>query len=108
MIARTVLRTLAEVFEAAPATLVGGIVLNAYVTSVDRATGQPCHPLLISVNATRELFADLNLDASELDPVLCLRKLNAIVSPPPLIWSRFVLWCSSICRSTSLWRRWTS
>jgi restriction system protein len=83
VIARTALRTLAEVFEVAPATLVGGAVLNAYVASVDRATGQPCHPLLISVNATRDLFAELNLDAPELDPVLCLRKLNAIVSPHP-------------------------
>ena len=50
---------------------------------MDRATGQPCHPLLISVSATRELFAGFNLDAPELDPVLCLRKLNAIVSPHP-------------------------
>ena len=83
VIARTALRTLAEVFELAPVTLVGGTVLNAYVASVDRATGQPCHPLLISVNATRDLFAELNLDAPELDPVLCLRKLNAIVSPHP-------------------------
>ena len=83
VIARVVLRTLAEVFEVTPAALVGGTVLNAYVASVDRATGQPCHPLLISVNATRDLFAELNLDAPELDPVLCLRKLNAIVSPHP-------------------------
>jgi restriction system protein len=83
VIARTALRTLAEVFDLTPVTLVGGAVLNAYVASVDRATGQPCHPLLISVNATRESFADLNLDAPELDPVLCLRKLNAIVSPHP-------------------------
>jgi restriction system protein len=83
VIARAVLRTLAEVFEVTPAALVGGTVLNAYVASVDRATGQPCHPLLISVSATRELFAELNLDAPELDPVLCLRKLNAIVSPHP-------------------------
>jgi restriction system protein len=83
VIARTALRTLDEVFQVAPVPLVGGVILNAFVASVDRATGQPCHPLLISVSATRELFADLNLDAPELDPVLCLRKLNAIVSPHP-------------------------
>jgi restriction system protein len=83
VIAQAVLRTLSEVFEVTPAALVAGAVLNAYVASVNRATGQPCHPLLISVNATRDLFAELNLDAPELDPVLCLRKLNAIVSPHP-------------------------
>jgi restriction system protein len=83
VIARTALRTLAEVLDMTPAALVGGVILNAYVASVDRATGQPCHPLLISVNATRDMFAELNLDAPELDPVLCLRRLNAIVSPHP-------------------------
>lgn len=83
VIARTALRALDEVFQVTPMSLVDGIVLNAYVASVDRATGQQCHPLLISVSATRELFAGLNLDATELDPVLCLRKLNAIVSPHP-------------------------
>jgi restriction system protein len=75
--------TLDEAFQVAPVALVDGIVLNAFVASVDRATGQPCHPLLISINATRGLFAGLNLDAPELDPVLCLRKLSAIVSPHP-------------------------
>jgi restriction system protein len=83
VIARTALRTLDEAFQIAPETLVSGVILNAFVASVDRATGQPCHPLLISVSATRELFTGFNLDAPELDPVLCLRKLNAIVSPHP-------------------------
>ena len=106
-IARTTLRTLDEVFQVAPVPLVDGVILNAFVASVDRATGQPCHPLLISVSTTRELFADLNLDAPELDPVLCLRKLNAIVSPP-MTWSRYARSWRSTCRSTSSWRRWTS
>jgi restriction system protein len=83
VIARTTLRTLDEAFQVTPSALVDGIVLNAYVASVDRATGQPCHPLLISVSATREMFIGFNLDAPELDPVLCLRTLNAIVSPHP-------------------------
>jgi restriction system protein len=83
IIARTALRTLDEVFQVAPVPLVDGVILNSFVASVDRATGQPCHPLLISVSATRELFAGFNLDAPELDPVLCLRSLNAIVSPHP-------------------------
>jgi restriction system protein len=83
VLARTALRTLDEVFQGTPVALVDAIVLNAYVASVDRATGQPFHPLLISVSATRELFAGFNLDAPELDPVLCLRNLNAIVSPHP-------------------------
>jgi restriction system protein len=67
VIARTALRALDEVFQVMPVPLVEGIVLNAFVASVDRATGQPCHLLLISVSASRDLFAGFNLDALELD-----------------------------------------
>ena len=84
LIARVALRTLAEAFEAVPASLVNGIVFNGYVSARDRATGKPIRPLLISTHATREAFAEIQLDEPELDPVLCLRGyLNAIVSPHP-------------------------
>jgi len=84
LIARVALRTLAEAFDAAPVTLVGGIVFNGYVSARDRATGKPVRPLLISVHATRDGFAEIVLDEPELDPVACLRGyLNAVISPHP-------------------------
>ena len=83
VVARLALRILAEVFGATPVSLVSGVVLNGYVAAKNKATGQPIRPCLVSVNATRDLFDELVLDEPELDPVLCLRHLNAIVSPHP-------------------------
>ncbi|MGH8390526.1 MAG: restriction endonuclease [Pseudomonas sp.] len=84
LIARVALRTLAEAFDIAPVTLVSGIVFNGYVSAKDRATGKPIRPLLISIHATRDAFAEILLDEPELDPVMCLRGyLNAVISPHP-------------------------
>ena len=84
LIARVALRTLAEAFDAAPPTLVAGIVFNGYVSAKDRATGKPVRPLLLSVHAPREEFAEIILDEPELDPKACLRShLNALISPHP-------------------------
>ena len=84
LIARVALRTLAEAFAVAPATLVSGIVFNGYVSAKDRATGKPIRPLLISAHATRDEFAEIVLDEPELDPEAYLRAyLNAVVSPHP-------------------------
>ena len=84
LIARVALRTLAEAFDVAPAALVGGIVFNGYVSAKDRATGKPVRPLLLSVHAPRDAFAEIVLDEPELDPKACLRGyLNALISPHP-------------------------
>jgi restriction system protein len=84
LIARVALRTLAEAFDVAPVTLVSGIVFNGYVSSKDPATGKPIRPLLLSVHATREAFAEIVLDEKELNPTACLvSHLNAVMSPHP-------------------------
>jgi restriction system protein len=84
LIGRVALRTLAEAFDVAPATLVGGIVFNGYVSAKDCATGKPVRPLLLSVQAMRDAFAEIVLDEPELDPKACLRGyLNALISPHP-------------------------
>jgi restriction system protein len=84
LLARVTLRTLAEAFDAAPVTLVDGIVFNGYVSAKDRATGKPVRPLVMSVHATRDAFSEIVLDEPELDPVACLRRyLNAIISEHP-------------------------
>ena len=84
LIARVALRTLAEAFDVVPAALVGGIVFNGYVSAKDRATGKPVRPLLLSVHAPRDAFAEIVLDEPELDPKACLRGyLNALISEHP-------------------------
>ncbi|MGH3779264.1 MAG: restriction endonuclease [Pseudonocardiaceae bacterium] len=83
LVARVTLRVVAEVFYATSAPLVGSVVFNGFVSARDRATGQPVRPCVISLVATRELVDGLVLDEPELDPVLCLGHLHAIVSPHP-------------------------
>ena len=83
LLARIALRTVAEAFALTPPDLVTGLVLNGRVTAVDRATGRPIHPHLISVQLGREAFEEVQLDAPELDPELCLRRNNALISPHP-------------------------
>jgi len=83
LVARVALRVVAEVFYAAPVPLVGTVVLNGFVSARDRATGQPVRPCVVSLVATRESVEELVLDEPELDPVLCLGHLHAIVSPHP-------------------------
>lgn len=83
LVARTTLRVVAEVFYAASAPLVDSVVFNGFVSARDRATGQPVRPCVVSLVATREVMEGLLLDEPELDPVLCLGHLRAIVSPHP-------------------------
>ena len=72
LIARVALRTLAPAFDVTPRPrCVGGIVFNGYVSAKDRATGKPVRPLLISVQAMRDAFAEIVLDEPELDPKRC-------------------------------------
>jgi restriction system protein len=84
LIAWVALRTLAEAFDVASATLVSGIIFNGYVSAKDRTTGKPVRPLLLSVQAMRDAFAEIVLDEPELDPKACLKgHLNALMSPHP-------------------------
>lgn len=81
LIAKVALRTIHEVFAADPIGLVAVVTFNGHVSTKDRATGQPIRPCLISVSAPRELFATFVL--TDLDPVACLHKLNALISHHP-------------------------
>lgn len=83
LIARIALRVIREALDATPSSVVNSVALNGHVSAVDPATGNPIRPCLVSVIAEREDFDTLQLDAPELDPQLCLRHLNAIVSPHP-------------------------
>lgn len=84
LVAAVTLRTLAEAFDIAPETIISGIIFNGYVSATDIAAGNLIRPVLVSVHATRETFAEIGLDEPEFDPVACLRRyLRAVVSPHP-------------------------
>jgi restriction system protein len=81
LIAQVALRAIHEVLASDSSGVVAVVTFNGHVSTKDRATGQPVRPCLISVSANRELFASFVL--ADLDPVACLHKLNALVSPHP-------------------------
>jgi restriction system protein len=83
LVARLALRAINEVLILTPAPLVDVVAFNGHVNAKNRATGKAIRPCLISVRATRETVDDLVLDEPELDPVECLRHLNAVVSQHP-------------------------
>ena len=82
LIACVALRTLHEIFCATPADVVAAILFNGRVSTIDRTTGKPDRPHLLSVSAERPKFMDLVL--AEVEPAACVKKrLNALVSPNP-------------------------
>lgn len=83
LVARLALRAIDEAFAITPPSLVDTVSFNGHVHSKDRATGRAIRPCLVSVRSSREDFEDLVLDEPELDPVSCLRHLNAVVSQHP-------------------------
>jgi restriction system protein len=81
LIAQVALRTIHEVFRADDVLVVDTVTFVGLVSTVDKATGQPIRPSSLSVSVDRERFSELVL--AEVDPVTCLRHLNALVSPHP-------------------------
>lgn len=81
LIAQLAVLTLRDVFAATTGGQVGEVMVNCMLPTIDRATGQPIRPCLLTVSATRAEFEKLVLD--RLEPVQCLRHLNALMSPHP-------------------------
>jgi restriction system protein len=81
VIAQVAVRTIHEILVSTPGTAIDLVTFYGYVSTKDPATGQPIRPLLLQVSAIREVFNTYVL--SELDPVACLKRLNALVSPHP-------------------------
>jgi restriction system protein len=81
LIAQVALRTIHEIFVCDQAGIAAIVTFNGHVSTKDLATGQPIRPCLISVSAEREIFKNFVL--ADLDPVMCLRRLNALVSNHP-------------------------
>ena len=81
VVAQTTIRTLHELFEADRGTKLETIVFNGYVDTIDPATGKAIKPHLVTVRASRETF--LQLDLGQVEPLACLKGLNATVSKSP-------------------------
>lgn len=84
------LRTIHELFEADTAGALSAVVFNGYVTSMDKGTGKETTACVLSVQADREAFDEINL--GHVDPKACFRalkgvgstKLHSITPVPPL------------------------
>ena len=81
VLAQVTLRTIHEIFEADRQEIVDVVVFNGHVDSIDRATGQPARPCVITLRCTRDVF--LGLDLEHVDAQVCLKALNAAVSKKP-------------------------
>lgn len=81
MIAQVALRTIHEILVSTPGSVIELVTFYGKVSAKDPASGQPIRPLLLQVSAKREVFTTFLL--SDLDPVACLKRLNALVSPHP-------------------------
>jgi len=81
VVAQATIRTLHELFEADRDGKLETIVFNGYVSTTDPATGKAVSPHLVTVRASREVF--LQLDLRNVQPLACLKGLNAAVSKSP-------------------------
>ena len=77
--ASIVVRTMRAIATGDEAHLIETIVVNGYVDTIDPATGRRIRPTLISASATADDIR--SLEVAVLDPVACLKRLKARVSP---------------------------
>jgi restriction system protein len=80
-IASIALRTIHEIFEADQGAHIDTVCFNGYIRTIDPATGHDIQPHLISVRATKERFAEIDL--GRVDKRICLKNLGAQVSRRP-------------------------
>jgi|ERR1035438_2175890 restriction system protein len=72
------LRTIHELYIADESEVLKSIVFNGWVQSIDKATGVEAHGCILSVQAEREEFLQINL--SQVEPRACFRKLKGVAS----------------------------
>lgn len=81
LIAQLALLVPAHVFGSDPHGVIDTVVFNGHIATIDKRTGQPSNPCLVTVRATRDKFSALNL--AQVDPVECLKGLSASISRSP-------------------------
>lgn len=72
------LRTVHELYEADRVAAIQAIVFNGIVTSIDRATGKEATACILSMQAGREAFLEINLE--HVDPKACFRQFKGVGS----------------------------
>ncbi|MBA2176147.1 restriction endonuclease [Halobacillus locisalis] len=72
------LRSMHELFEADTIGALEAIVFNGWVNSIDKATGKEVNACILSVQAGKEEFEEINL--GQVDPKLCFKNLKGIGS----------------------------
>lgn len=80
-VAQLALRTLNVLFVADGVKAADSVVLNCFVDTLSPETGQRVTPCLLTVRTSREVLAAHDL--TKVDPIACLKHLNAEVSPKP-------------------------
>jgi restriction system protein len=80
-VSQLALHTLNLLFVADAVQAVDSIVLNCFVDTISPETGQRITPCLLTVRTTRDVLAAHDL--RKVDPIACLKHLNAEVSPKP-------------------------
>lgn len=75
---QTCLRTLHELFVTDEADAFASITFNGWVNFIDKATGKQARACIMSVQATKAAFQQINLEA--VDPKACFRALKGVGS----------------------------
>lgn len=73
-----VLRTVHELFEADVIGVIGTVVFNGVVTSIDRSSGKQVTACVLSLQASRDEFMAVNL--ANVDPKACFKALKGVGS----------------------------
>lgn len=73
---RIALRSLYELFEADAANGIDCIVFNGWVNSIDKATGKEVNACILSVQAVKSEFMDINL--AQVEAKACFKKLKGV------------------------------
>jgi len=81
VLAQVMIRTIHEIFQTGSVEHVETVVFNGHVEAIDQGTGRPVRPCVITVRTTHNTFQALQL--RQVDPVACLKTLNASVSKSP-------------------------
>jgi len=72
------LRTIHELYEADVVNGLGSVVFNGWVRSVDKGTGKEVTACIISLQASREAF--LEIDLERVEPKACFKNLKGVGS----------------------------
>ena len=82
LLVKIALRTIYELFQSDGAGSLSAVAFNGAIQSVDRSTGRETNTFLISLEATKSEFADLNL--RQVDPHACFTRFKGRLSDDPI------------------------